>query len=144
MSLSGCAAITAPFREHMAVIYETGKRSVDMVHEDLTPSIAMTRDAFVNAIRVVAAPGGSTNAAPHIQAIAGHVGGGDLTIQDWLGFGFDMPILLNMQPAGKYLGERYYPVGGLPAARGGAELWPRSRRERSLSKAGRRGHSGAL
>ncbi|WP_083099949.1 IlvD/Edd family dehydratase [Pseudophaeobacter leonis] len=117
MSLSGCAAIPAPFRERMAMAYETGKRIVDMVHEDLTPSRVMTREAFVNAIRVATALGGSTNAPPHIQAIARHVGV-ELTIQDWQDFGYDVPLLLNMQPAGKYLGERFYRAGGVPAVMG--------------------------
>ncbi|MFY0681846.1 MAG: dihydroxy-acid dehydratase family protein [Thalassovita sp.] len=117
MSLPGCAAIPAPFRERMGMAYETGKRIVDMVHEDLTPSKIMTRDAFVNAIRVATALGGSTNAPPHIQAIAHHVGV-ELNIQDWQDFGFEVPLLVNMQPAGEFLGERFFRAGGVPAVMG--------------------------
>ncbi len=117
MSLPGCAAIPAPFRERMAMAYETGKRSVHMVHEDLTPSKVLTRDAFINAIRVATALGGSTNAPPHIQAIARHVGV-ELDMQDWQDYGFDLPLLVNMQPAGKYLGERFFRAGGVPAVMG--------------------------
>ncbi|SFS67463.1 dihydroxy-acid dehydratase [Sulfitobacter marinus] len=117
MSLPGCAAIPAPFRERMGMAYETGKRIVDMVHEDLTPSKIMTRDAFLNAIRVATALGGSTNAPPHIQAIARHVGV-ELNIQDWQDFGFDVPLLVNMQPAGEFLGERFFRAGGVPAVMG--------------------------
>ncbi|MEE9453536.1 MAG: IlvD/Edd family dehydratase [Paracoccaceae bacterium] len=117
MSLPGCAAIPAPFRERMAMAYETGKRIVGMVHEDLTPSKVMTRKAFENAIRVNTAIGGSTNAPPHLQAIARHVGV-DLEIGDWQKYGFDVPLLLNMQPAGKYLGESFFRAGGIPAVMG--------------------------
>ncbi|MFQ1700236.1 IlvD/Edd family dehydratase [Loktanella agnita] len=117
MSLPGCAAIPAPFRERMAMAYETGKRIVHMVHEDLTPSKVLTRDAFINAIRVATALGGSTNAPPHIQAIARHVGV-ELDMQDWQDYGFDLPLLVNMQPAGKYLGERFFRAGGVPAVMG--------------------------
>jgi len=117
MSLPGCAAIPAPFRERMGMAYETGKRIVDMVHEDLTPSKIMTRDAFLNAIRVATALGGSTNAPPHIQAIARHVGV-ELNIQDWQDFGFNVPLLVNMQPAGEFLGERFFRAGGVPAVMG--------------------------
>ena len=117
MSLPGCAAIPAPFRERMGMAYETGKRIVDMVHEDLTPSKIMTREAFLNAIRVATALGGSTNAPPHIQAIARHVGV-ELNIQDWQDFGFDVPLLVNMQPAGEFLGERFFRAGGVPAVMG--------------------------
>lgn len=117
MSLPGCAAIPAPFRERMAMAYETGKRIVDMVKEDLTPSKIMTREAFLNAIRVATAIGGSTNAPPHIQAIARHVGV-ELSISDWQEHGYNLPLLVNMQPAGKYLGESFYRAGGVPAVMG--------------------------
>lgn len=117
MSLPGCAAIPAPFRERMGMAYETGKRIVAMVHEDLCPSQIMTRKAFENAIRVNTAIGGSTNAPPHLQAIARHVGV-ELNIRDWQEYGFDLPLLVNMQPAGKYLGESYFRAGGVPAVMG--------------------------
>ena len=117
MSLPGCAAIPAPFRERMAMAYETGKRSVDMVKEGLKPSDIMTRKAFENAIRVNTAIGGSTNAPPHLQAIARHMGVA-LDISDWQAQGFDLPLLVNMQPAGKYLGESFFRAGGLPAVMG--------------------------
>ena len=117
MSLPGCAAIPAPFRERMSMAYQTGKRIVAMVHEELRPSDIMTRKAFENAIRVNTAIGGSTNAPPHLQAIARHVGV-DLNIRDWQEHGFDLPLLVNMQPAGKYLGESYYRAGGVPAVMG--------------------------
>ncbi|OIQ31676.1 MAG: dihydroxy-acid dehydratase [Alphaproteobacteria bacterium MedPE-SWcel] len=117
MSLPGCAAIPAPFRERMQMAYETGKRIVAMVHEDLTPSRVMTREAFENAIKVATAIGGSTNAPPHLQAIARHVGV-ELDITDWQTHGFDLPLLVNMQPAGKYLGERFFRAGGVPAVMG--------------------------
>lgn len=117
MSLPGCAAIPAPFRERMVMAYETGKRICGMVKEDLTPSKIMTRAAFENAIRVNTAIGGSTNAPPHLQAIARHMGV-ELNVQDWQEFGFDLPLLVNMQPAGKYLGESFHRAGGVPAVMG--------------------------
>ncbi|MBV1926564.1 MAG: dihydroxy-acid dehydratase family protein [Rhodobacteraceae bacterium] len=117
MSLAGCAAIPAPFRERMVMAYETGKRAVGMVKEDLTPSKIMTRKAFENAIRVNTAIGGSTNAPPHLQAIARHIGV-ELQLQDWQELGFDLPLLVNMQPAGKYLGESFHRAGGVPAVMG--------------------------
>lgn len=117
MSLPGCAAIPAPFRERMVMAYETGKRIVGMVKEDLTPSKIMTRKAFENAIRVNTAIGGSTNAPPHLQAIARHMGV-ELKVQDWQEFGFNLPLLVNMQPAGKYLGESFHRAGGVPAVMG--------------------------
>ncbi|MFY0617479.1 IlvD/Edd family dehydratase [Shimia sp.] len=117
MSLPGCAAIPAPFRERMQMAFETGKRIVSMVHEDLTPSKVMTRKAFENAIKVATAIGGSTNAPPHIQAIARHIGV-ELDVTDWQKYGFDLPLLVNMQPAGKHLGERFYRAGGVPAVMG--------------------------
>ena len=117
MSLTGNAAIPAPFRERMAMAYETGKRIVTMVLEDLKPSDIMTRAAFENAIIVNTAIGGSTNAPPHLQAIARHVGV-ELSVEDWENVGFDTPLLVNMQPAGEYLGESFFRAGGVPAVMG--------------------------
>jgi dihydroxy-acid dehydratase len=114
MSLPGCAAIPAPYRERAQIAYETGRRAVEIVHEDLKPSDILTRKAFENAIVACSAIGGSTNAPIHINAIARHVGVG-LTIDDWEKIGYAVPLLVNMQPAGKYLGEEYYRAGGLPA-----------------------------
>lgn len=117
MMLPGCAAIPAPFRERMAMAYETGRRIVAMVDEDLKPSDILTRKAFENAIVVNSAIGGSTNAPPHLQAIARHAGV-DLHVSDWQRHGFDVPLLVNMQPAGSYLGESFYRAGGVPAVMG--------------------------
>jgi dihydroxy-acid dehydratase len=114
MSLPGCAAIPAPYRERGQIAYETGMRAVEIVHEDLKPTDILTRAAFENAIVACSAIGGSTNAPIHINAIARHVGV-PLTIEDWERFGYDVPLLVDMQPAGKYLGEEYYRAGGLPA-----------------------------
>jgi dihydroxy-acid dehydratase len=114
MSLPGCAAIPAPYRERAQIAYETGRRAVEIVHEDLKPSDVLTRKAFENAIIACSAIGGSTNAPIHINAIARHVGV-TLSIRDWETIGYDVPLLVNMQPAGKYLGEEYYRAGGLPA-----------------------------
>jgi len=114
LSLPGCAAIPAPYRERAQIAYETGIRAVEIVHEDLKPSDILTRKAFENAIVACSAIGGSTNAPIHINAIARHVGV-PLTIQDWEKVGYDVPLLVNMQPAGFYLGEEYYRAGGLPA-----------------------------
>jgi dihydroxy-acid dehydratase len=114
MSLPGCAAIPAPYRERAQIAYRTGERIVEMVHEDLKPSDILTREAFENTIMACSAIGGSTNAPIHINAIARHVGVA-LSIKDWETIGYDVPLLVNMQPAGKYLGEEYYRAGGLPA-----------------------------
>ena len=114
MSLPGCAAIPAPYRERAQIAYETGRRAVEIVWEDLKPSDILTREAFENAIVACSAIGGSTNAPIHINAIARHVGVA-LSIEDWETIGYDVPLLVNMQPAGKYLGEEYYRAGGLPA-----------------------------
>jgi dihydroxy-acid dehydratase len=114
MSLPGCAAIPAPYRERAQFAYATGLRIVEMVHEDLRPSDILTRKAFENAIVANSAVGGSTNAPIHINAIAKHIGV-EVTIDDWETLGLDVPLLVNMQPAGKYLGEEYYRAGGLPA-----------------------------
>lgn len=117
MSLPGCAAIPAPFRARMEMAYATGKRAVELVHEDLRPSAILTRENFENAIRVNTAIGGSTNAPPHIQAIARHAGV-PLEVQDWQDHGFELPLLVNMQPAGKHLGEAFQRAGGVPAVMG--------------------------
>ena len=117
MSLTGNSAIPAPFRERMAMAYETGKRIVQMVLDDLKPSDILTREAFENAIVVNAAIGGSTNAPPHLQAVARHAGV-DLNVKDWETIGFEVPLLLNMQPAGEYLGESFFRAGGVPAVMG--------------------------
>jgi xylonate dehydratase len=114
MSLPGCAAIPAPYRERSQIAYDTGERIVAMVHEDLKPSDILTRKAFENTIVACSAIGGSTNAPIHINAIARHIGV-KLTIEDWEKFGYDVPLMVNMQPAGKYLGEEYFRAGGLPA-----------------------------
>ncbi len=113
MSLPGCAAIPAPYRERAQMAYWTGKRIVEMAYEDLRPSRILTREAFLNAIVTIAAIGGSTNAQPHLMAMARHAGV-DLTPSDWA-HGYDIPLLVNMQPAGKYLGERFHRAGGVPA-----------------------------
>jgi xylonate dehydratase len=114
LSLPGCAAIPAPYRERGQIAYDTGRRAVEIVHEDLKPSDILTREAFENAIVACSAIGGSTNAPIHINAIARHVGV-PLSIGDWESIGYDVPLLVNMQPAGHYLGEEYYRAGGLPA-----------------------------
>src|ERR1700674_5293247 len=114
MSLPGCAAIPAPYRERAQIAYLTGKRAVEIVREDLKPSDILTRAAFENAIVACSAIGGSTNAPIHINAIARHVGV-ELKIEDWEKLGYDVPLLVNMQPAGEYLGEEYFRAGGLPA-----------------------------
>jgi dihydroxy-acid dehydratase len=130
MSLPGCAAVPAPYRERAQIAYETGVRAVEIVREDLKPSDILTRKAFENAIVACSAIGGSTNAPIHINAIARHVGV-KLGIEDWERVGLDIPLLVNMQPAGKYLGEEYFRAGGLPAVM------------RELFGAGK-GHSDAL
>ena len=130
MSLPGCAAIPAPYRERAQIAYATGLRAVEIVREDLKPSDILTRAAFENAIVACSAIGGSTNAPIHLIAIARHVGI-ELAIEDWETIGHDVPLLVNMQPAGEYLGEDYYRAGGLPAVM------------HELLKAGRL-HGGAL
>jgi dihydroxy-acid dehydratase len=114
MSLPGSAAIPAPYRDRQEVAYETGKRIVEMVHADRKPSDILTLSAFHNAIVVNSAIGGSTNAPIHLAAIARHIGV-DLPLDDWQRLGRDVPLLVNMQPAGEYLGEDYYRAGGVPA-----------------------------
>jgi dihydroxy-acid dehydratase len=114
LSLPGCAAIPAPYRERGQIAYETGLRAVEIVREDLKPSDILTCAAFENAIVACSAIGGSTNAPIHLSAIARHIGV-ELPIEDWERIGYDVPLLVNMQPAGEYLGEDYYRAGGLPA-----------------------------
>ncbi|TAG75913.1 MAG: dihydroxy-acid dehydratase [Burkholderiales bacterium] len=114
MSLTGCAAIPAPYRERAQVAYETGRRIVAMALSGLRPSHILSRDAFLDAIAVTAAIGGSTNAQPHLMAMARHAGV-ELNARDWMEYGHDIPLLLNMQPAGKFLGERFHRAGGVPA-----------------------------
>jgi dihydroxy-acid dehydratase len=114
MSLPGCASIPAPYRERQQMAYLTGKRIVEMVHEDLRPSKILTREAFENTIAVNSAIGGSTNAPIHINAIARHIGV-ELNNDDWERIGYDIPLLVNIQPAGEYLGEEYHRAGGVPA-----------------------------
>lgn len=114
MQLPGSAAIPAPYRDRQEMAYHTGLRIVDMVREDLKPSDILTRDAFLNAIRVNTAIGGSTNAPIHLNALARHIGT-ELSIDDWQTFGEEVPLLVNLQPAGEYLGEDYYHAGGVPA-----------------------------
>jgi len=114
MSLPGCAAIPAPYRERGQIAYATGLRAVEIVRDDLKPSDILTRGAFENAIVACSAIGGSTNAPIHVNAIARHIGI-ELTTEDWEKIGYDVPLLVNMQPAGAYLGEDYYRAGGLPA-----------------------------
>ena len=117
MQLPGAAAIPAPYRERGQISYETGKRIVEMVHEDLKPSDVMTREAFENAVVINSAIGGSTNAPIHLNGIAKHLGI-TLTNDDWQKLGYDVPLLVNLQPAGKYLGEDYHRAGGVPAVVG--------------------------
>lgn len=117
MSLPGSAAIPAPYRDRQQAAWETGRRIVEMVRADRKPSDILTRPAFLNAIRVNSAIGGSTNAPIHLNAIARHIGV-ELTLADWEEHGADVPLLVNLQPAGKYLGEDYYRAGGVPAVIG--------------------------
>jgi dihydroxy-acid dehydratase len=114
LSLPGCAAIPAPYRERGQIAYETGRRIVGLAYEDLTPSKILTRQSFLNAITAIAAIGGSTNAQPHLVAMARHAGLA-ITPDDWMKYGRDIPLIVNMQPAGKYLGERFHRAGGVPA-----------------------------
>ncbi|MEJ1119138.1 IlvD/Edd family dehydratase [Phyllobacterium sp. CCNWLW109] len=131
MELPGGAAIPAPYRERGQIAYDTGKRIVDMVREDLKPSDIMTRAAFENAIVVNSAIGGSTNAPIHLNAIARHLNI-PLNNDDWQEIGHDVPLLVNLQPAGEYLGEDYHRAGGVPAV------------VAELMKAGKLPHPGAV
>ena len=117
MSLPGSAAIPAPYRDRQECAWETGRRIVEMVAADRKPSDILTRPAFLNAIRVNSAIGGSTNAPIHLNAIARHIGV-ELSLADWEEHGADVPLLVNLQPAGEYLGEDYYRAGGVPAVMG--------------------------
>ena len=114
MSLTGCAVIPAPYRERSQISFETGKRIVEMVFEDLTPSKIMTKKAFENAIVVASAIGASSNCPPHLSAIAKHMGV-KINLNDWQKLGHDIPLLVNCQPAGEHLMERFYRSGGIPA-----------------------------
>jgi dihydroxy-acid dehydratase len=113
MSLPGCSAIPAPHRDRARMAYRTGRRIVEMVHEDLKPSDILTREAFENAIVVNSAIGGSTNAPIHITAIARHAGV-PLEMEDWETIGLTVPLIVDLQPAGKYLGEEFHRAGGVP------------------------------
>ncbi|MDT7773872.1 MAG: xylonate dehydratase [Pseudonocardiales bacterium] len=114
MSLTGCAAIPAPHRDRARMAYLTGRRIVEMVHEDLKPSDVLTREAFENAIVVNSAIGGSTNAPVHITAIARHAGV-DLPLPEWQRLGHAVPLIVDLQPAGRFLGEEFHRAGGVPA-----------------------------
>ncbi len=114
MSLPGSAAIPAPHRDRQECAYLTGRLCVEMIHADRKPSDILTREAFINAIRVNSALGGSTNAPIHLIALARHVGV-ELSIEDWQTYGYELPLLVNLQPAGEYLGEDFYRAGGVPA-----------------------------
>ena len=113
LSLTGCAAIPAAYRERGQMAYFTGRRIVEMAHADQRPSQILTRDAFLDAITVTAAIGGSTNAQPHLMAMARHAGV-EITREDW-SLGYDLPLLADVQPAGRFLGERFHRAGGVPA-----------------------------
>ncbi|MCF3640581.1 dihydroxy-acid dehydratase family protein [Rhizobium sp. TRM95111] len=114
MSLTGCAAIPAAYRARGQMAYRTGRRAVELVLEDVKPSDILTRAAFLNAIRVNSAIGGSTNAQPHLAAMAKHAGV-ELRLDDWQEYGYDIPLLADVQPAGRFLGERFHRAGGVPA-----------------------------
>ncbi|MBD8677025.1 IlvD/Edd family dehydratase [Sphingomonas sp. CFBP 13720] len=117
MSLPGCAAIPAPYRERGQIAYETGRRIVDMAYDDLRPSRILTRQSFLNAIALITAIGGSSNAHPHMHAMARHAGI-ELNPADWMDHGYDLPLLVDVQPAGRFLGERFHRAGGVPAVIG--------------------------
>ncbi|MEH3039472.1 MAG: dihydroxy-acid dehydratase family protein [Sphingomonas paucimobilis] len=114
MSLPGCAAIPAPYRERGQIAYETGRRIVEMAYDDLRPSKILTRQSFLNAIALITAIGGSSNAHPHLHAMARHA---DIELHpsDWMDYGYDLPLLVDVQPAGRFLGERFHRAGGVPA-----------------------------
>ncbi|MBL8549153.1 MAG: dihydroxy-acid dehydratase family protein [Hyphomonadaceae bacterium] len=114
MSLPGSAAIPAPHRDRAECAYRTGLQIVEMVHADRKPSDILTREAFLNAIKVNSALGGSTNAVIHLNALAAHAGV-ELDVHDWQTHGHEVPLLVNLQPAGEYLGEDFYRAGGVPA-----------------------------
>lgn len=112
MSLTGCAIIPAPYREREQISYDTGKRIVEMVFEDLIPSKIMTKKAFENAIVVASAIGASSNCPPHLSAIAKHMGV-KINLEAWQKLGHDIPLLVNCKPAGEHLMERFYKAGGI-------------------------------
>lgn len=114
LSLTGCASIPAAYRERSQIAYRTGKRAVELVLADLKPLDILKKPAFINAIRVCSALGGSTNAQPHLTAMAKHAGV-TLSPSDWQEYGYDVPLLANVQPAGKYLSENFHRAGGVPA-----------------------------
>jgi dihydroxyacid dehydratase/phosphogluconate dehydratase len=114
LSLTGCAAIPAVYAERGRMAYETGRRIVELAYQDIKPSDILTRPAFLNAMKLISAVGGSSNAQPHLMAMARHAGA-DITPDDWMAHGYDVPLLVNMQPAGAYLGERFHRAGGVPA-----------------------------
>ena len=114
ISLPGSAAIPAPLRDRQECAYQTGRQIVEMIHADRKPSDILSRESFLNAIRVNSALGGSTNAPLHLIALARHIGV-ELSIDDWQTYGYDIPLLVNLQPAGEYLGEDFYRAGGVPA-----------------------------
>ena len=114
MSLPGCAAIPGPYRERPQMAYWTGRRIVEMVHEDLRPSKVLTRQAFENTMVAASALGASTNCPPHVNAIARHIGV-ELDIRDWDRIGYAIPLLVNLMPAGQFLGEDFHRAGGVPA-----------------------------
>src|SRR3984957_17641361 len=114
MSLPGSAPIPAPYRDRQECAFHTGRAIVEMVAADRKPSDILTREAFINAVRVNSAIGGSTNAPIHLNALARHIGV-ELSLDDWQTYGRDIPLLVNLQPAGEYLGEDYYRAGGVPA-----------------------------
>ena len=134
MTLPGAAAIPAPYRDRYEMAYLTGRRIVDMVWEDLKPSDILTREAFENTIVINSAIGGSTNAPIHVNAIAKHIGV-ELDNEDWTKIGYEVPLLVNMQPAGEYLGEDYYRAGGLPAVI--AELLAKGKLKPAITANGR-------
>jgi xylonate dehydratase len=113
MSLPGCASIPAPYRERAQMAFETGRRAVALVREDLRPADIMTREAFLNTIALASALGASSNCPPHLTAIARHVGV-DLSLEDWQSAGYAVPLLADVQPAGTYLSEDFYEAGGVP------------------------------
>ncbi len=117
MSLPGCAAIPAPYRERGQIAYETGRRIVEMAYDDLRPSKILTRQSFLNAIALITAIGGSSNAHPHLHAMARHADV-ELNPSDWMDYGYDLPLLVDVQPAGRFLGERFHRAGGVPAVLG--------------------------
>ncbi len=134
LTLPGSAAIPAPHRDRQEMAYLTGKRIVEMVRENLKPSDILTRAAFENAIIVNSAIGGSTNAPIHLNAIARHIGV-ELTTADWEKHGYKIPLLVNLQPAGEYLGEDFYRAGGVPAVI--AELIAKGKIQPALTANGR-------